>query len=303
MGSKARHADEILKIVLAKRKPGQTYVEPFVGGANVLCRVPAEQGPRIGADINSYMIALHTALANGWEPPATISEVEYRRIKRDPSNYAPELVAFAGTGVTFGSKWFDSYVKEGDRCRQSRDTCLRDAPGLRGATFIHATYDTLVIPPESLIYCDPPYVGTACYDGMKTNIIKADESLNKNIWKTAPFWRWCDRMTDEGHTVFVSEYTAPPLLDVKPPQDLQDERDLLAVRLRKLQADESASSADIQLVYDGVMMLDTRIAEYKRQHGASPWKVMWEKEVTSDFSTTRGDKAKVEVEKLFHRER
>lgn len=33
MGSKARHAKELLPIILANRKQGQWYVEPFVGGA------------------------------------------------------------------------------------------------------------------------------------------------------------------------------------------------------------------------------------------------------------------------------
>ena len=70
LGSKANHADDILKIVLAGRKPGQTYVEPFVGGANVISRVPQEQGPRIGADINPYMIALHKAQQQGMKDQA-----------------------------------------------------------------------------------------------------------------------------------------------------------------------------------------------------------------------------------------
>jgi site-specific DNA-adenine methylase len=37
LGSKFDHANEILKIVLAKRTPGQTFVEPFVGGGRTSC--------------------------------------------------------------------------------------------------------------------------------------------------------------------------------------------------------------------------------------------------------------------------
>jgi len=33
MGSKKRHAKELLPIILKDRQPGQWYVEPFVGGA------------------------------------------------------------------------------------------------------------------------------------------------------------------------------------------------------------------------------------------------------------------------------
>jgi len=45
MGSKSRHAKEILSIILKERKPDQWYVEPFVGGANVIDKV---DGKRLG---------------------------------------------------------------------------------------------------------------------------------------------------------------------------------------------------------------------------------------------------------------
>ena len=64
MGSKARHASEIIAITCAGRKSGQAYVKPFVGGGNVICRVPAEYGPRIANDINKYMVALLDAVGN-----------------------------------------------------------------------------------------------------------------------------------------------------------------------------------------------------------------------------------------------
>lgn len=52
MGSKARHAKELLPIILANRTEGQWYVEPFVGGANMIDKV---NGNRIGADIKSIL--------------------------------------------------------------------------------------------------------------------------------------------------------------------------------------------------------------------------------------------------------
>ena len=54
MGSKNRIAKEILPIMLEKRE-NRTWVEPFVGGANMIDKV---QGKRIGADINPYLIYL-----------------------------------------------------------------------------------------------------------------------------------------------------------------------------------------------------------------------------------------------------
>jgi len=52
MGSKNRIAKEILPIMLKERNQ-RTWVEPFVGGANLIDKV---DGKRIGADINPYLI-------------------------------------------------------------------------------------------------------------------------------------------------------------------------------------------------------------------------------------------------------
>ena len=43
MGSKARHAKELLPIILKDRKEGQWYVEPFVGGCNMIDKVTGKQ--------------------------------------------------------------------------------------------------------------------------------------------------------------------------------------------------------------------------------------------------------------------
>src|SRR6202451_2576087 len=117
LGSKAGFADEILKVILAKRQPGQCYVEPFVGGANVLCRVPQKDGPRLAADANYFMIALHQALAAGWQPPETMTEEHYNDIRDHQDKYPPELVAFAATGCSFGCIWFNVFVQRDTRVK------------------------------------------------------------------------------------------------------------------------------------------------------------------------------------------
>jgi DNA adenine methylase len=52
MGSKNRIAKYILPIMLAERKPDQWWVEPFVGGGNMIDKV---DGNRIGAAIAARM--------------------------------------------------------------------------------------------------------------------------------------------------------------------------------------------------------------------------------------------------------
>ena len=39
VGSKNRLSKDILPLILKNRKPGQWYVEPFVGGANLIDKV------------------------------------------------------------------------------------------------------------------------------------------------------------------------------------------------------------------------------------------------------------------------
>ena len=59
VGSKNKIAKHILPIMLAERKPDQCWVEPFVGGANMIDKV---EGSRIGNDCHEYLIALLKAL-------------------------------------------------------------------------------------------------------------------------------------------------------------------------------------------------------------------------------------------------
>lgn len=56
-------------------------------------------------------------------------------------------------------------------------------------------YFNVKIPEKSIIYCDPPYQGTTEYLHSKFNSQKLFDFLREK--------------KDEGHTVFLSEYSAP----------------------------------------------------------------------------------------------
>ena len=71
MGSKNRIAKYILPIMLKDRKENQYWVEPFVGGANMIDKV---DGLRIGADFNAYNICLFKGIQDDFIPPDYISE-------------------------------------------------------------------------------------------------------------------------------------------------------------------------------------------------------------------------------------
>lgn len=201
MGSKARHAKEILPIILADREPGQWYVEPFVGGANVIDKV---DGNRIGSDYNPYVIALWQAVADGWVPPDIVTEEEYNQARSERNVDA--RTAFIGFRLSFGGKFFGGYRRDvagtkgcienmKTQSRRAKQSLVKQAASLKGVQFHHCSYDKLTIPPHSIIYCDPPCQGTTGYA--------------TGEFDHGKFWQWCRDKVYEGHKVYVSEYTAP----------------------------------------------------------------------------------------------
>ncbi len=204
MGGKFRIRKQILPIILKDRKPGQWYVEPFCGGCNTLSEV---EGNRIGNDVHYYLIEMWRAVSKGWIPPKSISGEEYQLLKSDPDR-DPTLAGYVGFVMSFGSRWFSSYVKPESQLKFKRkpkdeasyQSALKEFPKLRGVHFFNLNYRDLYIPNgdffsgSSIVYCDPPYQGTCDYG----TYFNHDE-----------FWQWCRDKSREGHQVFISEYNAP----------------------------------------------------------------------------------------------
>lgn len=306
MGSKAAHAAEIVAITCAGRRQGQAYVEPFVGGGNMIVCVDPAMGPRIGNDINWRMVALLDALGNrGWMPPVeSITEKQYNEMKNNPDDYPPEMVAFVATGMAFSGKWFDVFArdKEGKRdyYQESRNFALRDAPFLRGIEFHSVSYIHFEIPPSSIVYCDPPYAGTLSYGGARTTI-DVGQSLGLNTWDRTAFWRWADSLVDAGHRVYVSEYVGPsPSSYRSETPELAAEMKLAKDKFKIRQADPQSTREDRESAALDIKAVERRVAG-NRLAQAARWAVLWEKEVVSSFDSGRGSEGKREVERLFHR--
>lgn len=194
LGGKARISKYIISILMNDRKFDQWYVEPFVGGANIICEIP---GKRIGNDNCEYLIALLKAIQLGWVPPDMITKEQYYYIKQNQDKYSKELVGFVGFLCSFGGIWFGGYAqnKRGDNFAMSgKNVLLKLSENIKDVIFTCKDYREMEIPKNSLIYCDPPYLNTLGYG----------EKFNHNI-----FWDWCREKTKEGHTVFISEYKAP----------------------------------------------------------------------------------------------
>lgn len=198
MGSKNRIAKELIPIITEKLKPNQWYVEPFVGGANMIDKI--EHPYKLGADNNKYLIALLEAVQNGQELPEYITKDEYIAVKTNKDNYPDWYVGFVGLVCSFRAKFFGGYsgyytTKTGIQRNYIKE-CINNIlkQNLDGIKLVCSSYDALDIPANSIIYCDPPYNGTTKY---------------KDSFDSDAFWQWCRDKVKEGHTVYVSEYNAP----------------------------------------------------------------------------------------------
>lgn len=195
MGGKARTAKPIAAYLESVRSPGQPYLEPFVGAANVLCRMA---GPKTGADAHPDLIYLLQAVRDGSiDLPDSMTEEEYYRI-RDLQSCA--LRGFAGFGCSFGGRFFMGFARAGPRnyCKNAKNSLLKKRPGLLGADFVHRDYREWDVDGH-LIYCDPPYRGETQYTGPRGSTREFDSD---------EFWDVVRRWSDT-NTVVVSEYTAP----------------------------------------------------------------------------------------------
>lgn len=213
MGSKAKYAEELLeaieKEIHSRIYEYDNYIEPFVGGANMMEKTelyPAFKiKKRIGNDINVHLMEMFQSLQKGWIPPDSVSEQEYKQLmsKSDMQIGCLEspLVGFVGIGCSYAGKWFGGYArgnaKDGkprNYCLESKKNVLKQIENLKDVLFLSGHYKNMNIINKSIIYCDPPYAMTTKY--------KSEFEHNK-------FWDWCNEMAGRGHKVFVSEYQAP----------------------------------------------------------------------------------------------
>jgi DNA adenine methylase len=185
---------------LRDRQSDQLYVEPFVGGCNVIDKV---NGPRWGNDLNQSLIAMWRAVQRGWVPPSVITEDDYRRIREDLLG-DPALRAFTAFAASWGGKWWAGYAR-GNTAKgtprnyvdETRRAILKQSTSMMSVRLTSMPYQEMPIPAGSIVYCDPPYAGTTSY--------KAASG-----WDAAAFWTWAKKLATEGGCdVFVSEFAAP----------------------------------------------------------------------------------------------
>ena len=196
LGGKSRIAKQLVNFMSLEREPEMAWVEPFCGSCKVLSLV---NGPIIANDFDQDLIELFKALQKGYDPPSKVTKEEYLEIRANKEDYPAELKGFVKHAVTFaGIKWgpYAKDKKQTNYAEVSRRSVLKLAKLIKDVEFHSGSYEELLIPKRSLIYCDPPYLNTA---KDKYNVQFDHEK----------FYAWCRKKAAEGHLVFVSEYQAP----------------------------------------------------------------------------------------------
>jgi len=206
-GNKNRIVNDILPILLKNRKENQWYVEPFCGSCSVIQNV---DGNRLASDKNKYLIAMWKSLVDGKKMPTNIPK-EYYDDVRDcfhgkNNNYTDDIIGWVGYMASFNGRFFDGGYsghnvvgkngKTRDYIAENIANTLKQPQYLKDVVFNSGDYDTIEIPDNSIIYCDPPYKNTKQYQ------FSRDFDYDK-------FYSWLIEMFKKGHEVYISEYSMP----------------------------------------------------------------------------------------------
>lgn len=204
MGSKARISKHILPIIQSYLSGMNYYVEPFVGGANIIDKVDFNK--KIGADINPYLISMWNGLKNDFIPPVEISRELYSmcREQYNKGSAPTPMLGYVGFNGSYGGRFYDGgYAgividkngKERNYPKEAFNNVMGQLEKIKDIEFIYSNYYDLEIPNKSLIYCDPPYQDVKEY---------SVKNFNSDL-----FFDWCRTQAKSGNIVLVSEYKCP----------------------------------------------------------------------------------------------
>lgn len=217
-GSKAKIAKYIIPFIMKELKPGNAYIEPFVGGCNMMDKV--DWPYKIGWDLNNYVISMwcwiKSVKCNSF--PKHISEEDYYAMKAlaekesyDKNKYPCPLIGYVGNACSYGSAWFNGYAHYNPKKNEDHileawnglDKQIKKFKNLDNTCFVTGPYEVALqhaynkhsMGDGCVVYCDPPYQNTKGY--------KDDGFDHKKFWDLVRHY------SKLGVKIFVSEYNAP----------------------------------------------------------------------------------------------
>lgn len=202
VGSKKSISKDIVPIIQSYiNKDTKGYLEPFVGGCNIIDKIQCKN--RIGCDIHKQLIALFNKLKSNIDDiPNVISLDTYNKVKDNKNNYEDWYLGLVGFLGSFGAKYFGGYARHNkdDRTEQIQKGSIknlkRQYENLKDVKFKCCNFLDIPINKinDYVIYCDPPYRGTTKY---KTKDFPYDD-----------FYEWI-KILSIHNIVLVSEYNMP----------------------------------------------------------------------------------------------
>lgn len=221
MGSKAKIADQICPIIqrFIDSTSTKTYIEPFVGGANVIDKIRCNR--RIGSDTNRYLIELLKHAQSKCEFPDKITYEQYCSVRKEfnRDNCFGSLedwyIGAVGFLASFNGRFFDGgYAKDcwsDGQYREYYKEHLRNllSQNLSGIDFYWRDYDYYSNSEYTgcVFYCDPPYAETKNYN-------------MKFKFDTNEFFDFARNMS-KNNIVLISEQDAPDDFNCIWAQDVQ----------------------------------------------------------------------------------
>ena len=208
LGSKSKIAKDIVPLLqnIIDKNNIKTYIEPFVGGANIIDKIECEN--KIGYDKNKYIIALHQKLQ---ENPFCLPEQQYSReqwdiakaIYRNESNLTMEdwEVGAIMQLCSFNTRGFPGgYITNSTKdYHNRRQRCIEQASliNYQNISFLAISYEDIPDYENCLFYCDPPYQGTKKYGYSYENQFDYEH-----------YWDWI-RKISKNNIVICSEQSFP----------------------------------------------------------------------------------------------
>ena len=156
-----------------------------------------QQGYMFGKDVEPYKLGGHNLVV--YKDPTLLQEL----IPEIPQKYIDNLLKLDDwhkRRIALGriAKHLKTRILELEQLQQLQRLeqleRLQQLEQLQQITFTSLSYDQVHIPDSAIIYCDPPYKGTAEY---------AEGQFDHDR-----FWAWATKQS-KTHPVYVSEYQAP----------------------------------------------------------------------------------------------
>ena len=214
MGSKRRIVNDILPIMMKDMNENTAFIDAFCGGCHIIEKVPS-QYRRIANDKNNYLVSMWQCLVNTQlDFPKIISKESYsfyrsmfnkRGFGSNKITSDDAMIGWIRFMGSYNGRFYDGgysghsvkgKIGVRDYISEQIQNTLAQVESLRGVEWSCCDYSELIIPANSLIYCDIPYKGTKQYT------ISKDFDYER-------FYNWCRDMKSKGHIVFVSEYWMP----------------------------------------------------------------------------------------------